>query len=364
MPARTGCVNPMSRTLWIKAEGQPAEVRKSWSSNDNKKESLPKRKPRRTKSQNTPLMNAIAGGYFDAIHEGIVKTLLGQSALKVNATNGFGQTALFIACQSEPKWKQCGALLLKRGSDLFWKDVHGETAVHSACRHGNMTALEELVQHDAILRSQWQDETTSTTATPPNLWSHNPYLIHVAAQHGRVDVVKFLLKHIPSPDWTERDSHGRTPLQCACSGPNNTKKKDDDNDDIATKLRHFQVVRCLFENGAYLESSWGMHALASAAAQGNHHIVHLLLSQPNTAATAASLVHPFIAVAAQRKPASKTNATSESNNKNNDDNKADDDSKVESNPNDTVVRKTGKALRRKAKMPCCGPTSSKRRRRM
>jgi ankyrin repeat protein len=157
-------------------------------------------------------------------------------------------------------------LLQKWGAEDF-PDNEGKTAIHHAAMNGNMGILSLLVG------DQGQDVNTPT----PN--RRTP--LHFAAEHSRVEAVKYLLSH--GADMTLRDHNGRLPedlipktikvpmvIDVMNMDPNQPLTREEANPAIQTLKTMFQEKRKEIRSGAtialmgskIMKSAPGMHTRA------------------------------------------------------------------------------------------------------
>lgn len=125
----------------------------------------------------TALMNAITGG-----HENVVRFLLEQPTLELNALNSGGTSALMIAARLG-NVKAVQLLLTDARTDPNLLGKWGGTAMINAAGFGQMAAVKELLKVENIsLEATYTDKKYS----PLTLARHNGY----------EDIAKILEEHI------------------------------------------------------------------------------------------------------------------------------------------------------------------------
>ncbi|EET02674.1 Hypothetical protein GL50581_61 [Giardia duodenalis ATCC 50581] len=230
----------------------------------------------------TALMMAATRGYAEVVrllveHEG---------GMKDNA----GWTALMFATKSG--YADCVELLAEKEARM--KDEDGHTALVHAARAGHREAAELLMEHekdvtgwtmlmcaaalgDTDMVSQHLDERGQTD-------KQGRTALILAAQNGRDEVVKFLMKH-------ESGVSGWTSLICTAylgdvdAVRDNLHEKGCKDIDGKTALMwaarqgHTEVVRLLGEHEGGVQDSNGMTALMWAAHNGHTECVKLLLEK-------------------------------------------------------------------------------------
>ncbi|GFW44593.1 ankyrin-3 [Trichonephila clavipes] len=95
---------------------------------------------------------------------------------------------------------------LKKGADIFGKDLFGKTCLHFSAKASNIEAIKLVLQQGLDVASKDLDEQTA---------------LHVAAKHDRINIVKYLI-NTKLMCINECDIHGKTPLHLAIDG--NSKK--------------------------------------------------------------------------------------------------------------------------------------------
>lgn len=198
----------------------------------------------------------------------------------VNARDGFGRTALHLACESHHGSSQrVTELLLKNGAEINSQTNSGETALHVAC----WVKDRELV--DVLLKKRADVNLTDQNGMTP---------LHVVA-HSRgneSDMASSLLQS--SANVNAVDSIGRSPLHWACffegmmtvfqilNKGGNLNLRDFRGDTplhLACMTKRKEVVDMLICKGAKINSTnhRGRTALHLAALHGAASIVDILL---------------------------------------------------------------------------------------
>ncbi|KAK4266612.1 hypothetical protein QN277_027504 [Acacia crassicarpa] len=94
-------------------------------------------------------------------------------------------------------------LLKKSALSALEQNAKGQLPIHLACKWGHVKVVREF------LGQQWADD-------PRLLLNHKGQnVLHVAAENGRPDVVKYLLRNYKRIDINEKDQKGNTPLHLA-----------------------------------------------------------------------------------------------------------------------------------------------------
>lgn len=134
-------------------------------------------------------------------------------------------------------------LLVRIGADLHTRerDQDGHTLLQVAAGRGTLGAVSFLLDSGVPMTYVGGPEDEDANGTP----------LHTAAEKGRHQVVSLLLNRGALSDIESRDSHGRTPLLCAASGPPGLG-------DPSLYLGREETIRLLVEAGADLTAS-GTH---------------------------------------------------------------------------------------------------------
>ncbi|KAK8751761.1 hypothetical protein OTU49_010195 [Cherax quadricarinatus] len=137
----------------------------------------------------SPLHYAAQAGYVE-----IARLLCDHKAdLELRSKLDEGGTALVLAVKAGHK--ATVNLLLQRGADAQILDDNGESVAQHASRGGHTAILEQLWKHNSLL-------------TSPEQYGANT-LLHLAAEYGHLDTVKWLVSHGHSPSCLDREK--RTP---------------------------------------------------------------------------------------------------------------------------------------------------------
>ena len=121
----------------------------------------------------------------------VVKTLLGQKNLNLQAQTPNGMNAVMIAV-----WRERGDLvpdLVQRGAKINHQDKAGDTALHGAVIRNNQDLLKTLLEKGALPDSR------NKLGGTPLMW---------AASYGHEEAVRVLLQHGADP--VVRDEKGIT----------------------------------------------------------------------------------------------------------------------------------------------------------
>ena len=180
-----------------------------------------------------------AAAYADRL--AVVKRLV-QRGASVVAKDNEGYLPLHMAAEA-------GALdvvvfLRQRGSPVDCNTGAGVTAVELASAHGHVAVMQALLRMGAVLEAPLAKKRSDSP-------------LHIAAKHGQVDVVSFLLDMGMSPNGV--NASGQTPLL------------------LAVESGHASVVRKLMEVDESTKATAAL-ALARAACWGHLDVVRLLVA--------------------------------------------------------------------------------------
>ena len=89
----------------------------------------------------------------------IVKLLIIREGANVNATNGYGQTALHWAAWNG--YIEIVKLLIKYGANINFKDKWGRTALHYAACNGHTEAVKILIKANAYVDAKDKNGNTA-----------------------------------------------------------------------------------------------------------------------------------------------------------------------------------------------------------
>jgi len=217
----------------------------------------------------------------------LIQFLLEKKSDLLNLADGLGQTPVFWA--SVNGHTDIVKYLAVMGADLNLVSTkntsgyHGYAPIHWAVKRGHQTVAQALIDHGADINIR-----------AGGIQFHS---IHLAAMHGRLEIVKILLnKNHQLLDIT--DKHGQTPLLlAAANGHTDTleyliSKSADLNQATnlpgnechgktalhwATKQGHIDAVRHLIKAGATITTLNGKHPIHIAAENGHLNLVKLYL---------------------------------------------------------------------------------------
>ena len=242
-------------------------------------------------------------------HVDVVKILLSQHNIDVNAHDLSGVSPLWAACQNNmtevvklllrsgaepnlakkdgctPVWiassrghEECLKLLIKHGADLNVPDKsQGATALFVACQNGKKEIVEILVSSDADI-----DKARTESTTPLMMAAHNGHTeivammlryganakktnvpglssIGCAAMQGHLEITKILYQHVCSNAKQqevvtfvngEDYVNGWTPLQLACMGGHEHVAKY-----LVNEVK-VDIFKKDYENKTALEHAW------------------------------------------------------------------------------------------------------------
>ena len=185
----------------------------------------------RDKDGMTPLLTAVKFG-----HVTVLKKLLHHGAL-VTVIDKDDRSPLYLA--AERNHMKCLRTLVKTSS-IDWlmrrNDRWDNTAIHVASSGGNLDIVMALIEAGAQIDNKNEDEQTP---------------VHLAAKHGRLKVLKYILGH-DRYSVNDEDFESQTALHLASSGG------------------HDDIVQELIRAGAdiHARNSYLWSPLACAAAQG------------------------------------------------------------------------------------------------
>jgi ankyrin repeat protein len=169
----------------------------------------------RDQANDTPLIVASRNG-----HKGVVKLLLGNKSIDVDASNHSQFTALTSAC--EHGHTEIAESLLTAGANANFRTSEGQTALAEACSNGHVETAKLLLARGADIKAR-----TDAGKTPLNL----------AAAVGQIEIVRLLLKK--GADVQAADLDGGTALT------------------EAARRGHAEIVKLLLENKAVIGQEKG-----------------------------------------------------------------------------------------------------------
>ena len=150
------------------------------------------------------------------MEEAIAKVLLDSGAIKVNATDGDGKTALHWACDN--LYLETIRLLLNRGANLEAKDGDGSTPLMIIAVQSESPDEDEK---EIIVKFLLDSGAEANVAE-----NDGNTALHWACYHKHLGMVQLLLHH--GANLEAKDGHHGTPLYWACSS--------DDNLDVVKEL--------------------------------------------------------------------------------------------------------------------------------
>eukprot|EP00039_Didymoeca_costata_P006534 m.91176 g.91176 ORF g.91176 m.91176 type:complete len:1069 (+) comp13291_c0_seq1:245-3451(+) len=182
---------------------------------------------------------AVMGGKFEC-----TKLLL-QMEPDTSATDNLGQTALHKAVLAEEPDAEMVELLLHYGFDPAHRDAKGRTALHLACKRGNLETIYLLIQ-------AWNQGVNVADNVGNSC-------IHFAARYGHAPVIEFLFSN--DTHINARGQNGMTALH------------------ISSLFGFVDCIRFLLDSGVNVNAldSNGRTALHAAAFRGVTESVSLLL---------------------------------------------------------------------------------------
>jgi ankyrin repeat protein len=173
----------------------------------------------------------------------------------------------------------CLDVLHALGMDLDTQNLYGQTPLHLAAQHGHVQVVERLLKNEADPKIKAQFDKTP---------------LHLAAQHGHVQVVELLLQKNADPDI--KDKEGNNPLLIAAEKGyvkvvelllQKKAAKDIQDKNLKTPLHlaaqneNLDMVKLLLENGANpnIQDQDGKTPLYLAAQNGHANVVERLLDR-------------------------------------------------------------------------------------
>ena len=220
----------------------------------------------KTKFGKTPLHDAVDGLGGTSNLEGrvsVVQLLLANGA-DVNARErGSNRTALDHAAASsanQANSERMTQLLLTAGANPRTTDSQGESPLHQAAVHGNLTAVRRLLDSGADTNAAGRDTTPLGTA----------------AAQGHVEVVTLLLSRgadaSRSVPGSRLEGDGAPLAMAFLQGRDETRDRE---------TRRLEVARLLLDRGARIDArdQRGSTVLHTVALQGNLAAVELLVSR-------------------------------------------------------------------------------------
>lgn len=178
-----------------------------------------------------PLHVAISYG-----QEEVAKLLIDKYNCPINFTNNYGQTALHIAC-FKGYTDFCCTMISEFKAERNALDKEGDTPLDKAIKGGNVKTVHILADEygcNANIKGceskpllhqicgggyaiVLQELISDFNYDPASVDEDGNTLLHTAALSGRVDVVKVIITKYGAHCLMDgRNSHGQTPLFCAC----------------------------------------------------------------------------------------------------------------------------------------------------
>ena len=182
---------------------------------------------------NTPLHTAAIYNWVD-----IVRLLIIKYKCPVNCTNKFGQTPLHLAIAKD-HLNLCTTLLSELGADANVLDKKRKTPLNVAINSSNAKAVHILAvefgckpyikgaESKPLLHQLCAGGFTTMLQELISNFNHDPAsvdddgntLLHTAALYGQYKIIEFIITAYSSCyPIDHRNSHGQTPLHCACIG--------------------------------------------------------------------------------------------------------------------------------------------------
>ena len=225
----------------------------------------------------TPLHAAAYQGDFQ-----MVQVLLLEYMADLNSRTNYGDTPLHFLSNEfwmNPNLSQLhniSRFLLEQGADINARNSDQATPLHVAAQNGKVEVVRVLLEHRADVNARNNEQ-----ATP----------LHVAAEIGRVEVVRVLLEH--SADVNARSEYHTTPLHMAARQEEievvlvlleHRADINALNDDQSTPLHiavqqgEVEVVRVLLEHGSSVgaQDVDGRTPFRIASTEGHSEIVEML----------------------------------------------------------------------------------------
>jgi ankyrin repeat protein len=199
---------------------------------------------------------AASGSMFSTLLADQLEKLKDGEQVDINAKGEFGNTALHEAVITGNK--AAVEALLKMGADINAVDDTKNSPLHDAIEEGEKAIFKLLASSpgfDPNKKGYWE-------------WSY----LHLAAQRGNLDAVKWLLEQ-PGIEVNELDNSGNTPLTAAKNPVPGFSEKHKD-----------EIIRLLQAKGAEdpqeVTYIWEQNCLHLAAQFGNLDAVKWFLEQP------------------------------------------------------------------------------------
>lgn len=132
--------------------------------------------------------------------------LLNENPRLANYKNASGRTPLHLACsEGDDELLKITQTLIVKGSNLFSRDKHGETACIIACRNNNVKSVRAMINHDVEIV---QERKSQINDSP----------LHIGARWGHSEVVKLLLDN--DALIHQMNEEGKYPLDLAVAQGN------------------------------------------------------------------------------------------------------------------------------------------------
>ncbi len=136
--------------------------------------------------------------YIEQVHR-TVKAFLAYPEIDINLQNRRGQTPLHLAAMCN-NLKMVTLLLQIANIKVNAQDKHGATALHYAVRYGHSVLVDWMLWREKDIAVNLKEHTAGNTP------------LHIAAQHGYLEIVRLLLLH-KDTEPNLRNASGLTALE-------------------------------------------------------------------------------------------------------------------------------------------------------
>lgn len=178
---------------------------------------------------------------------------------QVNAGDWYGVTALHMACRCG-NLEAVNYLLLHADIKIDAKDKNNDTPLHEACLHKDKKIVKQLLE---------KMKEKGLTIYKGNKSGLTP--LHLACREGHLEVVELLLDHCGSGYATlitAKDNEDATPLHLACQNVNEKKAKS-----IVQKLLSYESTDILARD------KYGITPIHITAQYGHTSVMDVLLAK-------------------------------------------------------------------------------------